>query len=155
MNNITLRPAIASDRSMIWKLVVQNNLNVWDLRWKNFLVAVDNEDRFVGCGQVKRHGNTEELASLVVIEEWQGHGVSKILMDALMERAGRPLWLMCESSLISYYRKFGFEETTEVADLPPYFRTLFWATRLPSGAMFLIRGTYVAFMAIQQPCSTT
>ena len=154
MHNITLRSAIASDRSMIWKLILQNNLNIWDLRWQNFLVAVDNEGRFVGCGQIKRHGDTEELASLVVIEEWQGRGVSKILMDALMECAGRPLWLMCESSLIQYYRKFGFEEISEVSNLPPYFRNLFWATRLPSAAMSLIRGTYVAFMATQQPCST-
>ena len=54
-----------------------------------------------------------------------------------------------------YYRKFGFEEITEASNLPPYFRNLFWATRLPSGAMFLIRGTYVAFMVNQQPFSTS
>lgn len=149
MDNITLRPAIASDRSLIWKLVLQNNLNIWDLRWQNFLVAVGDEDQFVGCGQIKRHGDTEELASLVVVEECQGRGVSKILMDALMERAERPLWLMCESSLIHYYNKFGFEEVKEASNLPTYFRNLFWATRVPSGAMFLIRGTYVAFMALR------
>ena len=100
MHNITLRPAIASDRPLIWKLILQNNLNIWGLRWENFIVAVDEEDQFVGCGQVKRHGSVEELASLIVVDEWQGRGISRLLMDALLERAKRPVWLMCESSLV-------------------------------------------------------
>lgn len=147
---ITLRPAIAGDRALIWKAVLGNNLNLWDLRWKNFLVAVDDEDQFVGCGQIKRHGDVEELASLVVVDEWQGRGISKMLMDALTAQAGRPLWLMCESSLTKYYNRFGFEEVQEPSMLPGYFRNIFWMTLVPSGAMMLIRGTYVAFMALQE-----
>lgn len=148
MVGIAIRPAVVSDRPLIWKLILRNNLNVWDLRWQNFLVAVDEEDQFVGCGQIKRHGEIEELASLVVVQEYQGQGISKILLDTLLERAGRPLWLMCESSLVAYYNKIGFEEIKEPSNLPSYFRNVFWASRVPSGAMLLFRGTYVAFMVL-------
>ena len=149
MQNLTLRSAVASDRPLIWKLILQNNLNIWGFKWENFLVAVDEEDHFVGCGQIKRHGDVEELASLIVVEEWQERGVSRLLMSALMERAGRPLWLMCESSLVGYYNRFGFEEVKEPAKLPSYFRNLYWLTRMSYGAMLLMRGTYVAFMALR------
>ena len=150
MHNITLRPAIASDRPLIWKLILQNNLNIWGLRWENFIVAVDEQDQFVGCGQIKRHGSVEELASLIVVDEWQGRGISRLLMDALLERAKRPVWLMCESSLVRYYSKSGFDEVTEPINLPSYFRNLYWVTRVLFGAVLAIRGTYVAFMALRE-----
>ena len=149
MHNITLRPAIASDRPLIWKLILQNNLNIWGLRWENFIVAVDEEDQFVGCGQIKRHGSVEELASLIVVDEWQGRGISRLLMDALLERAKRPVWLMCESSLVRYYSKSGFDEVKEPINLPSYFRNLYWVTRVLFGELLAIRGTYVAFMALR------
>ncbi len=148
MHNITLRPAIAAEHQLIRKLILQNNLNPFGLKWESFIVAADEENQFVGCGQIKRHDDVEELASLVVVEEWQGRGVSKILMDALIERGKRPLWLMCESPLTDYYNKFGFEEVEEPANLPSYFRNVYWFTRLSFGVVFLIRGTYVAFMVL-------
>ncbi len=146
MHNITLRPVIAAEHQLIRKLILQNNLNPFGLKWESFIVAADEENQFVGCGQIKRHDDVEELASLVVVEEWQGRGVSKILMDALIERGKRPLWLMCESPLTHYYNKFGFEEVEEPANLPSFFRNVYWFTRLSFGVVFLIRGTYVAFM---------
>ncbi len=148
MHNITLRPVIAAEHQLIRKLILQNNLNPFGLKWESFIVAADEENQFVGCGQIKRHDDVEELASLVVVEEWQGRGVSKILMDALIERGKRPLWLMCESPLTHYYNKFGFEEVEEPANLPSYFRNVYWFTRLSFGVVFLIRGTYVAFMVL-------
>ncbi len=148
MHNITLRPVIAAEHQLIRKLILQNNLNPFGLKWESFIVAADEENQFVGCGQIKRHDDVEELASLVVLEEWQGRGVSKILMDALIERGKRPLWLMCESPLTHYYNKFGFEEVEEPANLPSFFRNVYWFTRLSFGVVFLIRGTYVAFMVL-------
>ena len=148
MHNITLRPVIAAEHQLIRKLILQNNLNPFGLKWESFIVAADEENQFVGCGQIKRHDDVEELASLVVVEEWQARGVSKILMDALIERGKRPLWLMCESSLTHYYNKFGFEEVEEPANLPSFFRNVYWFTRLSFGVVFMIRGTYVAFMVL-------
>ena len=103
MQNITLRAVIASDRPLIRRLILQNNLNPWGLEWQSFIVAADGDNKFVGCGQIKRHGDLEELATIVVVKEWRGRGISRILLNALMKRGKRPLWLMCESSLTDYY----------------------------------------------------
>ena len=150
MSNITLRRATAADQRLITKLILQNQLNGLGIGWENFTVAVDDSNQFVGCGQIKQHGDVDELASLVVVEEWQGRGVSNILMNALMERGRRPLWLMCESPLTAYYARNGFREVEEPNRLPSYFRNMYWVTRLALGVVFLIRGTHVAFMVLDQ-----
>ena len=148
MSDVTLRPALAAEQSRITQLILQKNLNPFGLDWESFTVAANRENQLVGCGQIKRHGEVEELASLVVVDEWQGRGISKLLMDALMERGKRPLWLMCESHLTPFYKRYGFEEVLNPADLPSYFRNMYWVTRVPLGMVFLIRGTYVAFLVL-------
>ncbi len=145
-SDVNLRRASAADQWHIVSLILANNLNIIDLDWRNFTVAEDADGRFIGCGQVRRHGDIEELASLAVVQKWQGRGVSKLLMNALLERAGRPLWLMCESPLTDYYRRFGFEEVTDPAQLPAWFAGIFWASRIPFGLLFALRRTYLAFM---------
>jgi len=146
---VTLRPASVADQPTITRLILRNGLNIWGTNWDGFTVAVDDNDRCVGCGQIKRHGDVRELASLVVADAWQGRGVAGRLMDTLMVQGGRPLWLMCESPLVDYYRKYGFEEVQDPSQLPAYFQGIYWAARLPFAIVFLSRGTYLAFMVLQ------
>lgn len=120
------------------------------LNWQRFIVATGDDEEFLGCGQIKQHGDTEELASLVVVKNGQGRGISRVLMDALMQRGKRPLWLMCESNLIPYYKRFGFEEVKQPERLPYYFRAIFWLSQLTVGMMLLVRGHYVAFMVLTE-----
>jgi N-acetylglutamate synthase-like GNAT family acetyltransferase len=148
LSNISLRPAVAADQRSITKLIMQNQLNGFGIGWQNFTVAVDDSNQFVGCGQIKQHGDVHELASLAVVDEWQGLGVSNSLMGDLLERGTRPLWLMCESPLKSYYAKYGFSEIAAPEKLPSYFRNMYWTTRLALGLVFWVRGTYVAFMVL-------
>jgi N-acetylglutamate synthase-like GNAT family acetyltransferase len=143
-----LRSARVADQWQITRLILRHQLNVLGIGWENFTVAVDEHDQFVGCGQIKSHGEVDELASLVVVDEWQGKGVAKLLMDELIARSRRPLWLMCESPLTPYYTGFGFREVQQAAKLPNYFQSIYWATRLALGLVFLARGTYVAFMVL-------
>ena len=150
MDNIRLRKAKASDQQIITKLVLQNQLNIFGLGWDNFTVAMSDDDAVVGFGQVKRHGDVDELASLVVVDEWRGQGVSSILLNELLNRSRRPLWLMCESTLVTYYTRYGFNEVAEPAKLPAYFRNLYWLTRFAFGLVFLVRGTHVAFMRLDK-----
>ncbi|MFT5100103.1 MAG: amino-acid N-acetyltransferase [Planctomycetaceae bacterium] len=147
-DHITLRAAVAAEQRLIISLVMQNNLNPFGISWQNFIVAADEQNHLVGCGQIKQHNGIEELASLMVIKAWQGTGVSKILMDALLKKANRPLWLMCESPLTSLYKRFGFAEVKEVASLPSLFRNVDSFSRYALGLLFLFRGTYVAFMVL-------
>lgn len=145
---ITLRPAVADEQWTINRLVLQNNLNPFGINWQNFIVAADDQDQLVGCGQIKQHDGIEELASLMVVKTWQDSGVSAILMDALLKQSSRPLWLMCESPLTPLYKKFGFVEVKEAANLPMFFRTVDSFSKYALGLVFLFRGTYVAFMVL-------
>ena len=146
MHNISLRAPKTGEHVVIRRLIAKNNLNPFGLGWENFTVAADEQDELIGFGQIKRHGDLQELASLVVTDEWQGRGVSNLLMDSLLASGGRPLWLMCESSLTAYYDRFGFREMTNPDDLPGYFKQVYWGSRLTFGLVFLFRGTHLAVM---------
>ena len=150
MIDITLRPALAAELPRITQLILKNNLNPLGLDWQSFTVAANQENQLVGCGQIKKHAGLEELASLVVVDEWQGRGISKLLMDALIEQGKRPLWLMCESPLTRFYQQYDFVEVTNPAKLPSYFQSVYWISRVPLGLVFLLRGSYVAFMVLDE-----
>ena len=80
------------------------------LDWRRFLVAVDEQDRVIGCGQVKPHADgTRELASLAVIPELQRQGIGKSIAEQLLAENPLPLYLTCRASLQTYYEKFGFQ----------------------------------------------
>jgi N-acetylglutamate synthase-like GNAT family acetyltransferase len=143
---ISFRSALPQEAPVIRRLIFENSLNPFGLNLKNFIVAADEQDQLIGCGQIKQHADVEELASLVVVKEWQGRGVSNLLMEKLIKRGHSSLWLMCESSLIPYYKKFSFSEENNPANLPASLRTVYWFSRVPMGLIFLIRGSYLAFM---------
>lgn len=95
------------------------------LDWGRFLIAVDGNDRLVGCGQVKPHKDGSlELASIAVQPEWRKQGVARTIILCLLETHPRPLYLTCRGRLGSFYEKFGFQEVTDASDLPPYFRRI-------------------------------
>ena len=146
MHNVSLRPTRPGEQLQIRRLIAKNNLNPFGLIWDNFIVAADQQDTLIGCGQIKSHGELEELASLIVVDEWQGRGVSTRLMEALLEKGTRPLWLMCESTLIPYYNRFGFREVDKPSELPAYFQNVFWGSRITFGLLFFFRRTYIAIM---------
>jgi predicted N-acetyltransferase YhbS len=62
-----------------------------------------------------------ELASLVVSPAWRGQGIGGALVRHLQRRTGPPLWLMCRSQLVPFYRRFGFGEVARKREMPLYF----------------------------------
>lgn len=112
--SMTIRPAMASDQATIRSIVRAAGIAPFGLDWPRFLVAEDN-GRIVGVGQVKCHRDgARELASLAVVPEYQGRGIGSQIVEALIRREAAGdmpksiLYLMCESSLEGYYRRFGF-----------------------------------------------
>jgi N-acetylglutamate synthase-like GNAT family acetyltransferase len=94
------------------------------LDWRRFIVAADEKDRMIGCGQLKPHGTAiVELASLAVRVEYQGRGVGRAIIEHLLAQAPRPLYLMCRPELGALYEKFGFQHLN-IRDMPAYFRRL-------------------------------
>jgi amino-acid N-acetyltransferase len=120
----SLRQAESKDAGAIRGLVLGARINPTGLDWRRFLVAEDGGGKVIGCGQVKPvPGGVRELASIVVKPRWRGKGVARALIERLMRESGPPLWLTCTSELVSLYRRFGFEESTE-QETPRYFRRL-------------------------------
>ncbi len=120
----TLRPAREMDAAPIRDLIHLVGINPMDLDWKRFVVAVNDRDEMIGCGQLKPHGRgILELASIAVYPEYQGEGIARLIIEHLLKDSPRPLYLMCESSLGPFYEKFGFQAIS-YEEMPSYFQRM-------------------------------
>jgi N-acetylglutamate synthase-like GNAT family acetyltransferase len=119
-----IRPARETESAQIKDLIHLVGINPMDLDWKRFVVAVNERDEMIGCGQLKPHGkDILELASLAVYPEQQGKGVGRAIIQDLLKDSPRPLYLMCESSVGRLYEKFGFREIS-YEEMPRYFQRI-------------------------------
>jgi amino-acid N-acetyltransferase len=119
------------DFPAIQRLIHEVGINPMALDWRRFMIAVDANDQMVGCGQIKPHKDgSRELASIAVLPEWRKQGVARTIILHLLETQPRPLYLTCRGRLGPFYEKFGFQDVTASADLPPYFRRLARLTKL-------------------------
>lgn len=120
----TIRPARETDAAQIQDLIHLVGINPMGLDWKRFVVAVDDRDEMIGCGQLKPHGQEVlELASIAVYPEHQGNGIARLIIEHLLKESPRPLYLMCESSLGPFYEKFGFQ-AVPYEEMPRYFQRM-------------------------------
>lgn len=121
---VKLREAAKADFPAIRALVRQTGINPLGLDWSRFIVAESPAGAFIGCGQLKPHSDGSlELASLAVVPAWRGRGVARLIIQALMAKAPRPLYLTCRGALGPFYEKFGFR-VLRPDEMPPYFRRL-------------------------------
>ena len=121
---VRIRPASEAEEAGIRDLIHLVGINPMGLDWKRFVVAVNDQDEMLGCGQLKPHGqNVLELASIAVYPENQGKGIARLIIEHLLQNSPRPLYLMCESSLGSFYEKFGFH-TISYEEMPRYFQRI-------------------------------
>ena len=124
MSNFTLRSARETDSKPIKELIHLVGINPTGLDWKRFVVAVNAQDQVIACGQLKPHGEAIlELASLAVWPEFQGRGLGRLIIEELLKKSPRPLYLMCMSKNGGLYEKFGFR-ILEYKDMPRYFQRI-------------------------------
>lgn len=120
-----MRRATAADARAIRRLIWRVGINPLSLDWRRFLVAVDGENRVIGTGQIKPHGDgTREMASIAVAPERQGQGIGKAIIERLLAENEPPLYLTCRARMEPYYARFGFR-TLRAEEMPPYFRRIF------------------------------
>jgi N-acetylglutamate synthase-like GNAT family acetyltransferase len=121
---IQIRSAREAESSRIKELIHLVEINPMGLDWQRFVVAVDDQDAIIGCGQLKPHGSDIlELASIAVYPEYQGKGIARAIIEHLLKDSPRPLYLMCRSSLGPFYEKFGFRAIT-YQGMPRYFQRM-------------------------------
>jgi amino-acid N-acetyltransferase len=120
----TIRPARETEAAQIRDLIYLVGINPMGLDWKRFVVAVNERDEMLGCGQIKPHGqDILELASIAVYPGHQGKGVARAIIEHLLQDSPRPLYLMCQSSLGPFYERFGFRGIS-YEEMPRYFQRL-------------------------------
>jgi amino-acid N-acetyltransferase len=124
MTDFSLRPALKTDFPAIKELIHSGEINPMGLNWERFVVAVNPEEKVIGCGQLKPHGKEIlELASLVVSSEYRNQGIARAIIEHLLADGPRPLYLMCRSQLEPLYEKFGFR-TISYEEMPRYFQRI-------------------------------
>lgn len=124
MADWTLRQATENDSPAIRQLIHRVGINPMSLDWRRFVVAVDDSGRLLGCGQLKPHGKEiVELASLAVQPDRRYQGIARAIIEELLRRAARPLYLICRSELGPFYQKWGFR-ALELREMPKYFQRL-------------------------------
>jgi N-acetylglutamate synthase-like GNAT family acetyltransferase len=88
------------------KTYIQNfELDNRELSKEEFLVATSNHE-LVGFGRIRQRDNCSELCSLGVIEPERLKGVGKQLVQALIQKATEPLYLVC--IIPTFFESFGF-----------------------------------------------
>ncbi len=123
-NRFILRPAAEKDFPAIQRLIRQVQINPTALDWRRFVVAVDGLGEVRGCGQLKPHGKEIiELASIAVVPSDRSKGVARLIIEHLIAKAPRSLYLTCRSGLQPFYEKWGFR-VIGLDEMPPYYRRL-------------------------------
>jgi N-acetylglutamate synthase-like GNAT family acetyltransferase len=124
MVNYEIRPARESESAQIKDLIHLVGINPTALDWRRFIVAVDERGQVVACGQVKPHGkDILELASIAAHPDHRGRGLARKIIEALLERTPRPLYLMCMAHNGPMYEKFGFAPLA-YEQMPRYFQRI-------------------------------
>ncbi len=124
MVDYTLRPARESESAQIRDLIRLSGINPIGLDWKRFILAVNDRDEMIGCGQLKPHGKEIlEMASIAVYPEHRRKGVARAVIEHLLKDSPRPLYLTCISSNGPLYQKFGFV-SIPYEEMPRYFQRL-------------------------------
>ena len=124
MSNFEIRPALEVESAQIKDLINLVGINPTGLDWKRFIVAVNGNGQVVSCGQLKPHGeDVLELASIGTLPEYRGRGLARLVIESLLQKSPRPLYLMCISHNGPMYEKFGFH-TIEEKEMPKYFRRI-------------------------------
>ncbi len=124
MARYIIRPALESESAQIKALINLVGINPTGLDWKRFIVAVNSEGQVISCGQLKPHGaDILELASIGTLPEYRGQGIARAVIEELLRKSPRPLYLMCIAHNGPMYEKFDFR-VIETKDMPRYFQRI-------------------------------
>jgi len=118
-----IRKATKNDSGFIRQLILRVGINPLGLKWRRFVVAVNENGVKIGCAQVKFHKDgSRELASVAVVPFYRHQGVAETMILEIIKDQKPPIYLTCRSSLVTFYERFGFIEISDLSIMPAYFR---------------------------------
>ena len=125
LERIAVERACAADAEAIATLVRQARINPTSLDWRNFVVARDQDNGLVGCGQMRNAPFTRgrEVKSLVVLPGYRDGRLSRAILRALIEDEHGVVWGTCVATLAPYYTRFGCE-IVPMRESPLYYRLM-------------------------------
>lgn len=126
MVHYEIRPAREAESAQIRDLIHLVGINPTGLDWRRFIVAVNERQQVVACGQVKPHGRGNEileLASIATHPDHRGRGLARKIIEELLRTTPRPLYLMCMAHNGPMYEKFGFAPLA-YEQMPRYFQRI-------------------------------
>lgn len=111
----------AKKREEVWLLDRLEEFGFEDpaFRSRDYVIALDEEaGRKVGFGRIRIHSETTEFCEMTnigVLDEWEGHGVSALIVERLIEHARDQGFDVVYSftSTADYFEQFGFEAIPE------------------------------------------
>ena len=119
-----IRPAVELESAQIKNLIYLVGINPTGLDWKRFTVAVNDGGQVIACGQVKPHGaDIQEMASIAVSPEYRGGGIARKIIEELLGKTSRPVYLMCMGHNGPMYEKFEFK-SIPYEQMPRYFQRI-------------------------------
>jgi N-acetylglutamate synthase-like GNAT family acetyltransferase len=104
-----VREARIEDLPAIEELVDSVGGDLEDLEAAQFVVALDYEQRVIGCGRLKPYPGFCELASIAVKDDWRASGVGRAVVSQLLTSHQGPVYLICEDDVVDFFRRFGFD----------------------------------------------
>jgi N-acetylglutamate synthase-like GNAT family acetyltransferase len=112
MTPYTIRQATAEDADTIKQMVRSAPLDPNAIDWQYFTVLEiieDGKPTIASIGMVRPEKDIYEIDSVVTREQYRGRGYAAAVVQALIDRAPRPLYLLAETTLVPYYERFGFQ----------------------------------------------
>ena len=105
---VHIRPPVASELALLRKMLRDAQLDPTSGVHLEYALVAEADGQIVGMGQIKHLRGCQELGSLVVLPDYRHQGIAGQLIRALEAQAERPLYLICESHMGSFYRNFGY-----------------------------------------------
>ena len=110
---LTIRVATNQDMPSIVRMIGEFHLDYEHLEPRQFIV-VEEDGVVVGFGRLKPYADATELGCVGVLHERRRQGVGKMIVDELIARGPREIWITTD--LPEYFRPMGFAESDRVPD---------------------------------------
>ena len=112
-DSIRVRQATNRDMPCIVQMIGEFHLDYENLQPQQFIVVEDGTV-MIGFGRLKPYPDATELGCVGVLHERRKQGIGKLIVDDLIARGPREVWITTD--LPEYFRPMGFTESEHVPE---------------------------------------